>query len=243
MAQTKKSGMFSQLPERDKKDVVLPSGRKITVLETTGHAERLLSSMQKGQDLSVINRFLSLVTENLDGKPGAVAENEFNKMLTGDRSYVLLQVRCISHGSMVDFHLDCPSCGSKSEHELNLHECLDSMVPYPGGDQREFVVNVGPGSIHFELSTGDTEIKIAKIKNPEINTKIRAMKIWEETESGKFPIDLDVLKSKWIADLRKAIKDNECVLDTTAQIQCPSCGLNQRVDIMGNLDFLFPHST
>ena len=183
------------------------------------------------------------MTENLDGQQGKPSENDFKKMLTGDRSFILLNARKLTHGHLVEFQLDCSSCGSGSEHELNLNECLDDVKPYPHGDQRAFSIHAGPGTIHFELSTGETEIKIAKAKNPEINTKLRCMKMWEETENGKFPINLDVLKSKWIAELRKAIRSHEFKLDTVVRVQCPSCNALSNIDIMGNLDFLFPHST
>lgn len=236
-------GVFSSSAEREKKEITLPSGRKVTVLETTGEAERLLSSIQKNQDLSVINRFLVLVTENLDGKKGKPAESDFKNMLTGDRSFILLNVRKITHGSLVEFNLDCPSCGSKSDHDLDLEESLQEMESYPNGDERVFSVDVGPGKIFFELPSGDTELKIAKTKNPEINTKLRSMKLWEETDNGKFPINLDMLKSKWIVELRKALKENEYKLDTTASVQCPNCNHVSHVDIMGSIDFLFPAST
>lgn len=236
-------GVFSSNLQRDKKDIILPSGRKITVLETTGAAEKLLSSIQKNQDLSLINRFLTLVTENLDDKAGKTSEDDFKTMLTGDRSFVLLHVRAITHGLEVEFHYDCPHCGQSSDHELSLNDCIETMEPYPNGDKRVFEVDVGPGTIFFELSNGETELKIAKTKNPEINTKLRSMKLWEKTEKGKFPINLDNLKSKWIVKLRKALKEKEYKLDTTAKIQCPSCNHATSIDMMGNIDFLFPHST
>jgi hypothetical protein len=117
------------------------------------------------------------------------------------------------------------------------------MESYPSGDQRDFCVPIGPGKVHFELSTGETELRIARVKNPEINTKLRCMKVWEETDQGRIPVNLDVFKSSWIAELRRSIRNVECKLDTTVRIKCPDCGTMITADIMGNLDFLFPHST
>lgn len=243
MTESKTKGAFASSPNRDRKDITLPSGRSVTVLETTGEAERLLSTLQQNRDLAVINRFLSLVTENLDGKTGKPSPDDFKSMLTGDRTFILLQVRMLSHGPVVNFKLACPSCSANSEHEIALEETVSEMEPYPNADQREFCVGIGPGQIHFELATGETELRIARTKTPEINTKLRCMKIWEETDQGKIPINLDVLKSCWIAELRKAIREAECKLDTTARITCPDCAMVTTADIMGNLDFLFPHST
>ncbi len=243
MTTEKPKGVFSANPDREHQEITLPSGRTVTVLETTGEAERLLSSLQQNRDLSIINRFLSLVTENLDGKSGHPSIEDFNGMLTGDRTFILLKSRLLTHGHEVRFNLDCASCGAKSEHEIDLNECLDTLEAYPSGDQRSFSVPIGPGKVHFELSTGETELRIARIKNPEINTKLRCMKIWEETDQGKIPVNLDVFKSSWIAELRRAVRNAECKLDTTVRIKCPECGTMVTADIMGNLDFLFPHST
>lgn len=243
MTAEKTKGVFSTNPDRERREIVLPSGRAVTVLETTGEAERLLSSLQQNRDLSIINRFLSLVTEDLDGKQGHPSTEEFNAMLTGDRTFILLNSRLLTHGHEVRFRLDCASCGAKSEHEIDLNECLETMEPYPSGDQRDFCVPIGPGKVHFALSTGETELRIARVKNPEINTKLRCMKVWEETDQGRIPVNLDVFKSSWIAELRLAVRNVECKLDTTVRIKCPDCGTMVTADIMGNLDFLFPHST
>lgn len=210
------------------------------VLETTGEAERLLSQSNHKNDLKVINRFLSLVTQDLEGE--TLDPKFFENMLSGDRTKILLEVRCLSHESLVEFQFRCPQCGAESEQEFDLEDCLKAIKPYPSMDQLEFEVEVGPGVLHFELPTGETEIKIAKEKDIEINTKLRCMKIWEEVEGQKVPVNIDKLKSSWIAQLRQEIKAKECQIDTQVDVQCPHCGQNSRFDIMGNPDFLFPHA-
>ena len=152
MTDDKPKGAFSTSPAREQREITLPSGRTVTVYETTGEAERLLSSLQQTRDLSVINRFLSLVTENLDGKSGHPTTDDFNGMLTGDRTFILLQARLLTHGREVHFRLDCASCGAKSEHEINLNDCLDTMESYPQGDQRSCSVTEHQGARHLSLS-------------------------------------------------------------------------------------------
>lgn len=163
-------------------------------------------------------------------------------MLTGDRTAILLHVRKITHGATVDYTHVCQFCASKSEHQIDIDDSLESMKPYPHGDQREFEVKVGPGVLHFELSTGETESRIAREDTPDINTKLSCMRLWEQAETGRLPVHVEQLKSKWIAAIRKAVKDAECVLDTMVEVLCPKCSTVARIDMVGNLDFLFPNS-
>jgi len=242
MSPEKNSGVFSRTMDRDKAEVTLPSGRKLVVLETTGREERLLSRLEKNKNLDAINEFLASCTENLDGKAGHPAPKDFKKMLTGDRTAILLHVRKLTHGATIDYTHVCQSCASKSEHHIDIDDSLETMKPYPHGDKRDFEVKVGPGVLHYELSTGETEAKIAREDTPDINTKLRSLRLWEQAETGRLPVNIDQLKSKWIAEIRKAVKDAECVLDTMVEVQCPKCSVVARIDMVGNLDFLFPNS-
>lgn len=239
---SQKDSAFARTLDREREDITLPSGRKVTVLESTGREERLLSRLENNKNFDVINDFLAMCTEGLDGKSGHPLSKEIKKMLTGDRTTILLYIRKLTHGVVVEHKHTCSNCNAKSDHEVSIDESLKTMKPYPKGDQREFEVSVGPGIIHFEPSNGETEAKIAREDVPDINTKLRCMRMWEETESGKLPVDIDQLKSKWIVDIRRAVKSAECVLDTTMNIKCPHCGTINRLDMVGDLDFLFPHS-
>lgn len=242
MPNEKNSGMFARTVDREKLEVTLPSGRQVIVLETTGREERLLSRLEKNKNLDTINEFLASCTASLDKSDGNPSPKDFKQMLTGDRTAILLHIRKLTHGSIIDYRHYCTSCGAKSDHEINIDDSLEAMQPYPNGDQREIEVAVGPGTIHLELSTGDTEARIAREDTPDINTKLRCMRLWEQNGNGRLPVNLDQLKSKWIAAIRKAVKAAECVLDTMAEVKCPHCATTTRIDMVGNLDFLFPHS-
>ena len=76
MTELKTKGAFASSPERDRKDIVLPSGRSATVLETTGEAERLLSTLQQNRDLAVINREERMELVNLCDNFG-VSKDQF----------------------------------------------------------------------------------------------------------------------------------------------------------------------
>lgn len=241
MSETQKAGYFSGLPEREKVKVNLPSGRSVTVLETTGREEKILSRIQDRTKLyETIAAYLAGVTENLDDVEGPVPASKFDDMLVGDRVYILLQARLLTHGPIIRHKHSCTGCDQTNEHEVDLKEIIDTTKPYPNGDQREFSVTLGDGILNYELPNGRTEAKLAREKNTDVNSKLKFMRIWEVTKSGNFPVSVDGLKSKHISTLRQSLRENECMIDTLAELHCPSCGKVSHVDIMGMADFLFP---
>lgn len=237
----KSTGLFGALPERERKEIVLPSGRKVTILETTGKQESLLQ-IGKREVQARLNEFFAGVTENLDGKPGPTAPKAFEQMLQEDRSYILLQTRILSHGSIIEYHHACPQCKAQDVYEIDLEEVVAKTKPYPEGDKREFSVKFKEGEIWFELPTGATQAKIEALDQIDINSKLNCMRLWEATDAGKFPVSLENLKSRHIAELRKAVRAKEANLDEIALIQCRKCNTGARVNVIANLDFLFPHT-
>lgn len=236
-------GSFSKGFSREEKELTLLSGVKATILETTGKEERLLFNTTKNRK-NIVEHFLAGCTKSLGEQSSSpISVEHFKKLLTGDRTYLLLQIRLLSHGSIVEYHLDCPSCGVKSEHELDLQTILDTAEPYPHGNEREFSANIGPGILWFELPNGETEDKIAAQEDRDVNAKLRNIRLWEKTEQGNLPVKIDDLKSKWIAELRNAVKSKEATLDTTVQLKCTKCGTLAKADVLANLDFLFPGTT
>ena len=106
-------GSFSGTFERSNRDIELPSGRKITVLETTGKEEQILSKL-KDRKPGVLEEYLCSVTENLDGVKGHPTTQQILDMLSGDRTMILLYVRLLTHGEIVTYKLNCKECNSKS---------------------------------------------------------------------------------------------------------------------------------
>lgn len=239
-------GAFSRAQEREKKEVVLPSGRRAVVMETTGREEKIISKV--GENVSkmpvILNDYLAGVTESIDGVSGRPVQADFETMLAGDRLAILIHARILSHGDMMDYRLTCGRCGEVSQHTLNLAPIIDGIKPYPHQDKREFSLKVGPGEIFFELPDGRVEEKLLAIKKREVNSKLACMKLWEVTPQGaKLPVLIDELKSKYIVVLRKQVKDLECEIDTVVQMDCPGCGHTHTFDLVGDLNFLFPGLT
>lgn len=239
-------GAFSTLPERASQEITLPSGLRITILETTGQQEALFSNLTRGKVHETINKYLSQVTKDLQGaEPGPVREATLDAMLSGDRSAIVLHTRILNHGPVMEYTLQCNNtqCNATSEHEIDVQGILDRIVPYPAGDQREFRVELDGATLYFELPNGIVERKLAALAQPDFNSRLNCMRLWEVTDKGNLPVHVRDLRSRHIAALRKAVKAQECQIDATVDVVCTACGQVHRIGLLEKPDFLFPHST
>lgn len=236
-------GKFSTLPDRLEKAVTLPSGRQAVVLEMTGKEEALFRDLSTKKVADVTTKFLCSVTKSLDGNSEPVTREAIESMLVGDRTAILLHVRDVTHGPLVNFHIDCTNCHKSSEHEFSIEPVLAGIEPYPHGAELVHSIDVDGAKLFFELPTGKTERKISEFKTVDVNSKIAAMRIWEETPDGTLPVHLESLRSRHLAALRKAVKDLECRIDKTVSLVCPHCGEKFALGLTENPDFLFPGLT
>lgn len=242
MSQNEKIGFFSNLPERERVQVTLPSGREITILESTGREEKILARLNQDKSKFYENfaSYLAGVTEGLDGQEGKIPPSKFQDMLLGDRIYIVYYARLLTHGPAVEHKMNCSSCNQPSTHEIDLQAVVDSTKPYPKGDQREFSVDLGGGVLHYELPNGRTEARMDKDKEGAVLAKLRSMRLWEVTKQGNLPVSLETLKSRQIKILREHVRESECLIDNKAELICPECSNMDIVDVGSMSGFLFP---
>jgi len=191
---------------------------------------------------AVVNRLLIDSIKDLDGAAGTVSETQVDDLLQGDRLAIILYLRVLTHGPIITYKLDCPSCKQKSEHEIDIQPVLDSIVPYPNWNAREFSIDLSGSAVFFNLPTGVTEKKISESSLRDVNARLAAMDIWEKHGEGKMMLQIDTMRSRDIATLRKSVRDLECEIDSTVQVNC-ECGETFARGILENHDFLFPNLT
>lgn len=235
-------GVFGQNHPKEKKEITLPSGRKITVIEMTGREEMLLK-IRTGKVYDALNNFFAALTENLDGKEGHPELRQLDEMLIQDRNLTLIEIRKLTHGPIIERKGECSNkdCGATMEHEVDLDSVLATLKPYPRGNQREFSVKTDIGEIWYELPTGANERRLETVTGDlNINSQLSTLRMWEVTPAGNMPVMLDDLKSKYIAALRKSVRENSSTLDTTVKLLCQECGEENTVNVLGDRGFLFP---
>lgn len=244
MSNEKPLGHFGAKFERAEKEITLPSGRKAVILETTYEEEKILSKLLPSDPATAIIRYLTRVVKTLDGK-GDLATSDFDDLLMMDRTAILLNVRVLSHGPIHSFKFDCDDCenGKEQENEVDVQKIIDEIKPYKNGSRKEFSVTLDGHELFFELPDGRVERRVAQFKEPDVNKKIGAMSLWEETSKGKIPVRAQDLRSRHLSLIRKALNELEASIDTVAKLKCRECGSVTRSDLVGDPNFLFPHMT
>ncbi|MBR0034983.1 MAG: hypothetical protein IJP54_04855, partial [Synergistaceae bacterium] len=151
--------------------ITLPSGIVAEIQELTAEAERVLDNKQEVKSGKWLNKFLVKALVSLDEKPIPKNEGEAINLLldmkSGDRNYLLLQVRIMNYGPEMSFNYTCPNCGKISGYSLNLQEMLDdgTLKVYPYRDDMPIVVETRGGIAEIDYPTGRTEQWVAGLKD------------------------------------------------------------------------------
>lgn len=239
----KAKGYFAQAFVREELEVKLPSRKTAVVTEMTGEdAQLMVKQIVRGSPTEGVNDIFERTVKSIDGaKPKG---EDLTNLLSGDRLALLFGVRIVNHGDFVPYTLECPRCEKNSSHEVNVKDILTKMKPYPNGDKRDFSVKIDGHDLWFSLPDGNVEKSISGNKEPDLNKKIAAMRLWEDVPgTGRFPVSVKVLKARHIESIRKALKSLECEIDSVITFVCPECGMRSKADITVDPNFLFPHTT
>lgn len=226
-------------------DNVAPSNGVIHVRCMTGEEEAILSTpryIKKGQAINMI--FKNCVRENL------IPE----KLLSIDRTWLLIYLRGISYSADYEVDVKCPACDNKFSHTVDLdtlmvNYCSDNMGP-------EMLTGVLPASKYkftYRLATGKDETLISEYREKRMRQNdggsddtwtFRASLLVEDIEGLNEQQALQTLISRLPIDdvsyIRNLITEPLFGVDTKIPILCPMCIEEFEVDMPMEANFFFP---
>jgi hypothetical protein len=95
-----------------------------------------------------------------------VSKNDLDKLLSGDRDAILLGIRRVTFGDVVEYSFPCPECRELLDVTVNLNTDIPvSELEDPINDRVFNYVSPSKGVIELELPTGSTQKKL--IENSE----------------------------------------------------------------------------
>lgn len=229
--------------------ITLPSGRPCEIREMTGRDEKILTNRADIMNGSSLNKMLASVVVSLDGEPmpkdAAKREELMLDMLSGDRGYLILQVRMLSYGDEMIFNWKCPKCGATAGYKLNFREMLNdgTLKIHPYREDMPLVVETRAGTAELNYMTGRSEAWLIQQhqKGKEFDTLTLAMAAVSSL-NGKKPTraDMEELPVRDITAIRKAASELHGGLDGDVELDCPKCGESSTVDISRIPDFFIP---
>jgi len=126
------------------KEVLLPSGFKVTIREQNGEDDDVVSRVANNGDGTAINKFLSnIITKNDSLEHGKyTSENDIKLWKLKDKYYLLLASRLFSLGGEMKFEYTCPQpeCQKPTVLEELLQRYdwpLDKEIPKEGDENYE----------------------------------------------------------------------------------------------------------
>jgi hypothetical protein len=241
----------------------LPSGNTVSIRETNGADDEILSNLYDIQQGSNMPLFLcSIITHDsaLGRKPLVAEVLNYPK---NDQWYLMLIQRIMNRGSELVFDYKCPHKTCKDKPTQSFTEDLsllegdlsdskyrpgkNQIMKYPLGSslQHEFKTSSGQ-LIRFDIMTGVHEKKLLEIgdKTQNKNTMlvVRNIQIYQNdewvniTSFAQFP-------SKVLSEIRKEVARVDPEFNPVVSGECEYCSKPFASSLWGMADFFWPGET
>jgi len=224
-----------------------PTDGVLHVRRMTGEEEQILATprfVRKGQAINMI--FQKCIQERIDP----------DKLLTADRTYLLIFLRGISYTPDYDVEVKCSNCEAKFATVIDLNSLWLDMCPEDFDlDELTGTLPTTGYNYRYRLSRGADETQMQEYRErkmkgfdtagqPDDTLLYRTAQLLEDVEglTNKHEL-LALLKRLPISDvahLRNLVNDPPFGVDTDIEIPCPSCTSEFTVDLPLEANFFFP---
>jgi hypothetical protein len=220
--------------------VILPSGLSGTVRKLSVKEARLFSDRAKAKDGSLFTSILKACwSSTTDPGPYVIPDSgqpNWLDVLTGDRFYAVLKVRCATYGSEYNFRVQCSDerCRHPYEYSVNLDDLEikplseESKAQFLAGNKFEVALPEDGRRVYFNLMTGADEERAAKLlKNSNgdplfkaLQFRIKGIEDVEDKNRRKF---LEEMSMSDAVALLQMMDEVDCGVETNIQVECPEC--------------------
>lgn len=237
------------------KIITCPSGLSGEIRGITGKNFELLTNRQLQRSGLFVDKMLTACwLGTLDPGPYEVGEDgkpDWQKILSGDRFYTIMQIRIAMYGPKYGFAAQCalPACRHPFEWDVDLESGLEvkalakeDLEAFRNDNKIEGVLPDGR-KFWFRLATGSDEVKIAKLANqasafiPAIVARLHGIEGVQPGGLRRFFENEEI--SLAFAVLQEMDK-HDCGIETGFEIECPKCGSIKEVQIPFDQGFLIP---
>lgn len=229
------------------KIIKLPSGVEVELAPFTGKTERLIEDKKLIQSGAFTDKYLAACIASIGGEENMTPQQKEKtvlEMFTGDRNYLLVQIRIDAYGPEMVFNHQCPQCKKTSGYRVDLEEMLEDetlkVYPYMESPVRIDLPSGGHAEVRY--MTGQDERKMAQMKD---NLLSGGMLLRIESLNGEAPTRkmLDELSGRDLLALREAMSGMKGGLYAAIELDCLECGNSYETPLSGIPDFFIPSRT
>jgi len=218
--------------------------------------ERILTDRKLAKNGEQVDRLLAACwEETLDPGPYDFGEKDidWNRVLQGDRFFVLLQLRALTYGPDYAFAVPCQNdaCRSRIEWELSLHDLPvrllspESRDAFVVGNKFECILPDSQVKVWFRLLTGADERRLPQVRRnarDRILSAMLAMRLVEidgvePRRKRQFIEDLSLRDADFLVDEFDRV---DCGVETDIEIECPECFAVQELELPFEKTFFMP---
>ena len=230
-------------------DADLPKNGMLHLRPMTGQDESILTTvrfMRHGRGIEMIFR-------------NCLRENQVNteKLLSVDRTYLLIYLRAISFGNLYDVRVTCPDCSHSFDNEIDLNLPLKYCADDFTTESLTMTLPESGYKFHYRLMTGEDEQKISehreKVAKAGSNTIddtaiFRCSLLIEWIGNDKTTITdktairtlLLQLPARDTNFLRNHVGETPFGPETEVKMLCPSCFHEFEMELPYDVNFFFP---
>lgn len=206
----------------------------VTVSEMTGEDEETLAAKNM-TTTKKITKILSRCTESIGPYSGQQVNFIVPELTQGDRVFLLIAIRRTSLGDEMPFETTCPSCKEVARFVVDLKDLGVKKMEDPKRRTYPLILPKTKKKVMMKVLTGRGEEAISQAVQKWKDVISTAIFARVESFDDK-PIVMKDLLNLPIMDrnfLRNSWEDNEGGVDTSIQVDCPSCntGYDSELDI------------
>jgi len=235
--------------------ITCPSGLAGEIRKLKVKEENLLADVKKMRSGVGLNDVLrSIWTATHDSGPYKLDDGEppdFNKVLMGDHFYATVYMRVASIGPEYAFKTQCTNqfCRQPFEWELDLTKLPvqklsdESRKIFTTDNRFEAVVPSTGTKVWFKLLLSDAQQRFNKARREQAHrmaTMAMRMQLIEVEGVDKRKLNdwIDDLDTDDASALREAFDAAGCGIETTIEVECPSCDQIFEIELpLGGRDF------
>lgn len=234
--------------------VTCPSGLSGELRGLSGKEARLLSDQKAIKSGVFLDRLFSACwIQTVNPGPynlGADGKLDWSAVLSGDRFFITMRIRALTFGPQFEFRVKCPDCGERIDHSVDLTELPikslsdEDAAAFARGEPIQG--HLPDGTVFtFRLPVGADETKYARLGPSAVTTFIGPMCARIHNVDG-VENHRQMFEEAELSLAFSALKEmdaHDCGVETSVQVECPSCFEVSDIEIPFGKGFLAPQLT